>query len=972
MGEKFKFWIKIVALLLLLVTGNSVLFAQQYPWRHYTTDDGLVESQVMCLYEDVNGFIWMGTKGGVSRFDGLNFDNFTISDGLINNQVKFITRDSLGTIWMFSIGGVNRFKDGELSTYKVPDFNKAQSVVIDSENRVWCIHQINDVAKLIVIDRDSLWTGDLNQRFPELHNPVWIALDKCNNAIRFGNGVTNWLLDSDSLQEVEFKELLADQIFEGSVPEKYQASFRFTNQNLVECAPNISTPKFVIDHQGGIWYVPKSDELMVHCVGDNIETFKEPFYFLNALLVDRYNHIWVGTEYGVWKLMDQAFVGYHIEEKLEYPWKVFEDSKNNLWVSNYGTGLAQLSGDQLSFWKGEIFPRYLYGGVEGPDNDMYFFGRGGFFQKVGDRFDKILGFSPKNDRTITHSVFNEYDSCFYIAVNGNRLFRWQAHASPINLSDSIGYFSNIDFLQVDLVTKGIIIGTKDRIVRIYDGNSRDFEIQGFSDQGARTCWQDPGGVYWFGNARGIAWFDGESSGFINEEPFHSGITSIVKIDSSNFIIGTPKDIIKWDYGKYQKDSTIHYQRYNEFNGYLGGGVRTEGIIQDHSGTIWICGENQLVKWDTKGSSNVKGRHDLCLREIHWLSDSISWIKCTHNLCNSESGASSISLKHSNNSLRIQLGSISAPVPEEAKIEYYLEGYEAGWNKMMTSQEIIYSQLKPGKYLFHYKPDAPGFVPDEKELLIWIHPAFYQTWLFKITVPLILVTLIVLLVWRILYRVHKNQRLIAQQEKENSQLKLHVILNQMNPHFSHNVLNSIGALIFSSQPQEVYKQLTRFSKMLRGLLQDEGSFIIPLEQELDFVANYLELEKLRFEDRIEYILPVLDEAVKQIPIPKLLIQIPVENAMKHGLSSTSGIGHLKISVCSKEHETQISIEDDGIGVAESKRRGLRGTGRGFEIMDSLTRFANQERVGKYSYELEDLSESSLGKSGTIVRIVIGTN
>jgi sensor histidine kinase YesM len=195
---------------------------------------------------------------------------------------------------------------------------------------------------------------------------------------------------------------------------------------------------------------------------------------------------------------------------------------------------------------------------------------------------------------------------------------------------------------------------------------------------------------------------------------------------------------------------------------------------------------------------------------------------------------------------------------------------------------------------------------------------------------------------------------------------------MNPHFSHNVLNSIGALIFSSQPQEVYKQLTRFSKMLRGLLQDEGSFIIPLEQELDFVANYLELEKLRFEDRFEYLLPVLDEAVKQIPIPKLLIQIPVENAIKHGLSSTSGIGHLKISICTKDHETQISIEDDGIGVAESKRRGQRGTGRGFEIMDSLTRFANQEKLNNYSYEVEDFKESSSDKSGTIVRIVIGTN
>ncbi len=971
MGVKFKFSANVVALLFLLLTGGSVLHAQQYPWRHYTTDNGLVQSQVMCLFEDVNGFIWMGTKGGVSRFDGVNFDNYYISNGLINNQVKFITGDSLGTIYLFSTGGVNRFKDGEFSSFEVSGFDKAQSVAIDRGNRVWCIYQVDNVPKLLVIDKDSLWTGDLLQRFPMLNYPVQIAFDISKNLICFKNAYNNWLLYGDSLVEGGFDEHLIDQIVEGSVSEKNQTSLRFSYQGTGNIPADIQLPKFVIDHQGGLWYVEPSNEVLVHRAGDKIETFTEPFYFLNALLVDKYNHIWVATEYGVWKLLDQAFMGYHIDEKLEYPWRIFEDSKNNLFVSNYGTGLVQFSEDQLSFWKGDLFPRYLYGGVEGPDQNLYFFGKDGFFKKAGDSFYEILGFSPNNNITITHGVFNDYDSSFYIIVNGDRLFRWQAHSLPINLSDSIGYFTDIDFLQVDKVTKGIIIGTKDRIVRIYHGNIEEIEIQGFSDQGARTCWQDSIGIYWFGNAKGIGWFDGESSGFISEEPFQNGITSILKIDSSNFIIGTPKDLIKWDYGKYQLDSTIQYKAYNEFNGYLGGGVRTEGIIQDHSGAIWICGENQLVKWDPNGSSILSDTYNLYLRDIQWLSDSISWISCSHNLSYNKLDVPQVSFKHNNNTIRIKLGSINAPVPEEASIEYFLEGHEDGWNSIETMQEITYSKLSPGKYIFHYRSGLVNYTPDEQTLLVWIHPAFYQTWLFRIIVPLILLTLVVLLVYSITYRVQYNKRLIAQQKQENSQLKLNAILNQMNPHFSHNVLNSIGALIFSSQPQEVYKQLTRFSKMLRGLLKDEGSVIITLGQELDFVGNYLELEKLRFEDRFEYVLPALDDVVKQVPIPKLLIQIPVENALKHGLSSISGVGQLKISVYSKDQETQISIEDNGIGVAESKRRGQRGTGRGFEIMDSLIRFANQERVGRYEYEVEDLSETALEKSGTIVKINIVT-
>ena len=200
--------------------------------------------------------------------------------------------------------------------------------------------------------------------------------------------------------------------------------------------------------------------------------------------------------------------------------------------------------------------------------------------------------------------------------------------------------------------------------------------------------------------------------------------------------------------------------------------------------------------------------------------------------------------------------------------------------------------------------------------------------------------------------------MVEKERENDRLKLSTILNQMNPHFSHNVLNSIGALVYSKEPDEVYNQLTRFSRMMRSLLMEKNRILIPLKQELEFVSNYLELEKLRFEDRFKYSLPDINDTNIN-----LLIQIPVENAIKHGLLPKSTPGTLKVSVIQNKEGYKITIIDNGIGRKEAGNHKLRNTEKGLKIMD-LTAFTlcKENNMPIYVFDMNT--------KGNLLRIVKG--
>ncbi len=152
------------------------------------------------------------------------------------------------------------------------------------------------------------------------------------------------------------------------------------------------------------------------------------------------------------------------------------------------------------------------------------------------------------------------------------------------------------------------------------------------------------------------------------------------------------------------------------------------------------------------------------------------------------------------------------------------------------------------------------------------------------------------------------------ELENKTNQLKVLQSQINPHFLYNALQSIGTVALKNKVPQIYSLITHLSKIMRyGMNMNED--IVPLMKEINYNKAFLLLQKERFGDHLEYDIQVDDE-VKNVKVPKMLLQPIIENYFKHGFDIRDGIGEIKVECRKTDDYLHISVSDNGIGIAEN--------------------------------------------------------
>lgn len=202
--------------------------------------------------------------------------------------------------------------------------------------------------------------------------------------------------------------------------------------------------------------------------------------------------------------------------------------------------------------------------------------------------------------------------------------------------------------------------------------------------------------------------------------------------------------------------------------------------------------------------------------------------------------------------------------------------------------------------------------------------------------LILLTGLVIFIFRTLKKV----------QTKNKKIALQSLRREMNPHFIFNSLNSVNHFIATNNELEANQYLTKFSKLMRGVMENSTDDFIPFQQELDLLQNYLALEKTRFTDKFDYEIDV-DESLNMhsLQVPGMLVQPFLENAIWHGLRYRTEKGLLKLSFEKSNQYLKIIIDDNGIGIEESKKqktqhqktregRGMKNTLERIQLLNDL--------------------------------------
>lgn len=200
------------------------------------------------------------------------------------------------------------------------------------------------------------------------------------------------------------------------------------------------------------------------------------------------------------------------------------------------------------------------------------------------------------------------------------------------------------------------------------------------------------------------------------------------------------------------------------------------------------------------------------------------------------------------------------------------------------------------------------------------------------------------------------------------LQLQSIMNQLNPHFTFNAINSIGHAVLEGKNIEAYEYFTSLSNLIRKSMTNAFEPYKSLEEEVEFVKQYLDIEEYRFNGKLSsefYIDPSVDT---EIIIPKMLIHIFVENAIKHGIFHNKEGGKINISVNKTNIGALIMVTDDGVGMSKALEI-EQHRGEGLKILDNYLQLFNRQHKHSVSYHILDRTNNETGQTGTRVLITL---
>jgi len=205
--------------------------------------------------------------------------------------------------------------------------------------------------------------------------------------------------------------------------------------------------------------------------------------------------------------------------------------------------------------------------------------------------------------------------------------------------------------------------------------------------------------------------------------------------------------------------------------------------------------------------------------------------------------------------------------------------------------------------------------------------------------------------------------------KNKKIALQSLRREMNPHFIFNSLNSVNQFISENKELEANKYLTSYSNLMRNMMENSNKDFVSLNNEVEQLKKYLDLEHLRFNEKFDYEITI-DEALDgdAVFVPNMLLQPHLENAIWHGLRYKEGKGFLKLDFKLKNNQIKVTIDDNGIGLTKSQE--LKTTNQ--KVHESRGMTNTRERISllnelyKKNISLE-ISEKESPETGTKVEI-----
>ena len=295
-----------------------------------------------------------------------------------------------------------------------------------------------------------------------------------------------------------------------------------------------------------------------------------------------------------------------------------------------------------------------------------------------------------------------------------------------------------------------------------------------------------------------------------------------------------------------------------------------------------------------------------------------------------------------------------------------------WTAIADPKHLQISGLPIGenKIQFRYSADGINWNIDSKSWNISVNLPWYLNYSFYVYLLLFLTFLMLAIYKRKIALVKLEEKKKTEVAKQQAELEMKVLRAQMNPHFLFNALNSIHNCILQKDTLTAASSLTKFSRLVRKILEHSMHNTISLKSELEALELYMQVEQIRFSTKFNYTISV-DESINQdiCLIPSLILQPFVENSIWHGLMPSKNIGEILIDIKKKGDHLHIIIFDNGIGrkrASEIKNKEHNEhNSHGISITKDRLNVFNNQSMNSESFTIIDLYNDEGDPTGTQV-------
>lgn len=998
----------------------------QAPYNFYNLflDNGLSDARVKDIVQDKYGFMWFATANGLNRFDGYvikTYNSGKNDNGLPSNNILSLFAAKNGTLWVGTGKGAVTF---DFASQKFETFDTSDKAGAEIQKLY-----INDLEEdkngnIYAATDKGVFRYEQGQKKWQNLNAGFKPAGKLRRVRRLKFFSDDILFCSTSgnipIFKINVKNNTYDSIIDrrDTIPPNMYGLEKLNENEMLGGLLSNGFSRFNVNtgsFQGGAGVLGKSDSIRYNSVYDILKdsrgrVWMASFYFrvaeylpeLDTVLTfdsdpynpfgfdgnaaiciyeDRQHNLWVGTTTkGVYRFNpDDNSVKFHAAPDRGSVFSLGNWNNNTLFIGsqkgpafyNYKTGTIKAFNGLKTIGKNAPL-EYVLSGI--PDRNGKYFWMG--TERLGlMRYDKTTGLfkcfsrisKPKlEDDGINNLLQLPNGNLFLIGFGKPGIFNTTTFASTTIRNDSNAVFKLTGVTSLCYDNRNHIwLATAEGKLYEFDPltkllTDRSALLSTFVDLNAiyKIFFTDK--FYLATNAGLIILNSGNKP------------TIFLTEKSDNRLLGTRGILPDGDFVWFANSRRIG--RLHPASGkviYIG---EREGVYRMllYPNTLMKSPQGTILIGSNKGYFEIHANRvkDNLTLEVPVLTAFRIYDKPLQS-SNAISGLKEINLKYSENFFSFDMSSFNYNVAEDVQYAYMLDGFDKDWQYIGKSRKGSYTNVPGGNYTLRLKAgnSSGQWIKNPQTINIHISRHFLNTWWFWTLLGLMLAGMAFLLYRRRVARINKEARLRSDYEIKLNELENSALRTQMNPHFIFNSLNTINSFISRNETTQAHQYISKFSKLIRFILDHSRQRKILLSDELEVLNLYIQIEQIRFENKFDWKL-VIDEGIDTttVELPPLVIQPFVENAILHGLLPLEKNGMLQIKIEHKADLLWCTIEDNGIGRVKAKELKnsylAKHKSHGIEITLKRIELFNKEHGKDLNVKITDISEG-----GTRVEIPI---